>query len=376
MRQLSQTICWIYFHRALANCGLNMVGVCALPEPFLSAKLSPLRTLSDVYSSVSLTGGSAISAPINHPEHEITNLHSYDGAMTKDAARPRKQSAAAPDLPARKVALTVAGFDPSSGAGITADLKVLTNHGLYGVAAITALTVQSTQGVQRVEPVPATILSETLACLAADLPLAGVKIGMLATAENVRAVARFLRESAVPRNHVVLDPVLVSSSGADLLEPAAVRILRDELLPVVGWITPNVDELAVLAAAATPRPTESSSAPSRPPHQPAPLASGDIPALAHRLAELASGLNIVVTGGHLDPPHDFLLTADGASAWFPGSRIHTTSTHGTGCVFSSALLSRILAGDPPPDAVRAAKAFVTHALQTAAPLGKGKGPVL
>jgi hydroxymethylpyrimidine/phosphomethylpyrimidine kinase len=260
-------------------------------------------------------------------------------------------------LPGRKVALTIAGFDPSSGAGITADLKVFEKHGVYGVAAITALTIQSSQGVRAVKPVAGLVLRQTLECLADDLPLAGVKIGMLGSAEAAQEVARFLVCAGIPRDRVVLDPVLISSSGAELLEANGIDVLKKNLLPLVGWVTPNMDELGTLTGSDA-------------------YLHPDIPDEAGRVAALAPGLNVVVTGGHLNPPDDFLRTAEGAETWFPGSRIDTTSTHGTGCVFSSALLCRLLSGDAAAEAVRGAKAFVRHALETAVPLGRGKGPVL
>jgi hydroxymethylpyrimidine/phosphomethylpyrimidine kinase len=270
--------------------------------------------------------------------------------------RPVKDLVASRSTP--PVALTVAGFDPSSGAGMTADLKVFAAQGVYGVSAIAALTVQSTQGVRRVQPVEGQLLRQTLACLAEDVPIAGVKIGMLGTAEAVAAVAGFLRESGISRDRVVLDPVIRSSSGAELLEPDGVRVMREELLPAVGWVTPNLDELAVLTDE--------------------PVAGREsVPVLASRLARLGtgSGLSVVATGGHLDPPDDFLRTAGGEEIWFPGTRVATTSTHGTGCAFSSALLCRLLLGDQPAEAVAAAKAWVRRALESAVPIGKGRGPV-
>ena len=257
----------------------------------------------------------------------------------------------------RTVVLSAAGFDPSSGAGVSADLKVFAAHGLYGVLAITALTVQSTQGVREVVPVSGKLFRHTLECLAEDVTIAGVKIGMLGSAEIAGELAYFLRHATVPRENIVLDPVLVSSSGAPLLDPDGVRLLRDDLLPLVGWVTPNLDELAALTGE--------------------PVAMRDkIPRLAAKLAGLAPGLNVVATGGHLEAPDDFLRTASGEEVWIPGRRVETTSSHGTGCVFSSALLCRLVAGDTPVDAVRGAKAFVTHALETAVPIGKGKGPLL
>jgi hydroxymethylpyrimidine/phosphomethylpyrimidine kinase len=277
--------------------------------------------------------------------------------MDDHAAQSREQTGRTDGLPAQKVALTIAGFDPSSGAGVTADLKVFEKHGIYGVAAITALTVQSTQGVRAVEPVSPAVLRKTLECLADDLTIAGVKIGMLESARAVREVARFLTHAGIPRNRVVLDPVLVSSSGTELLEPNGIDVLKRNLLPLAGWVTPNMDELGALTGSDA-------------------YLHPDILDEAERVAALAPGLNVVVTGGHLDPPDDFLLTAAGETVWFPGSRVDTTSTHGTGCVFSSALLCRVLAGDGPVEAVRGAKAFVRLALETAVPLGRGKGPVL
>jgi hydroxymethylpyrimidine/phosphomethylpyrimidine kinase len=284
--------------------------------------------------------------------------------MASDAARTATKLPPRGGLPAGRdypVALTIAGFDPSSGAGVAADLKTFWNHRLYGVSAITALTVQSTRGVGGIEPVSGRLLRQTLDCLAADLPLAGIKIGMLATAENVETLASFLGEGGVDRSRIVLDPVIRSSSGAELLSQEGVRKLRDELLPQVGWVTPNLDELAALTGEGG-------------------VTRENVPDLAGRLAAMTPGLNVVVTGGHLYPPDDFLLTADGPTQgqaqWLPGRRIETTSTHGTGCVFSSALLCRLVLGDLSADAVANAKAWVTQALETAVPLGKGRGPVL
>lgn len=264
--------------------------------------------------------------------------------------------------PAEPAVLTIAGFDPSAGAGIAADLKVFAAHRLYGVAAITALTIQSTQGVRRVEPVSPEILSQTLHCLAEDIALSGIKIGMLATEAAVAVVAQFLAESGVSAAQIVLDPVIRSSSGQPLLSEGGIQRLKTDLLPRVGWITPNLDELAALVG--TPVPNREA-----------------IPEAAARLARQHPHLNIVVTGGHLDPPDDFLLVAGsaagvkGATQWFAGRHIHTTSTHGTGCAFSSALLSRFINGDPPPQAVAAAKAYVTSAMEAARPIGKGRGPL-
>lgn len=268
--------------------------------------------------------------------------------MTTPSASPQAETPA--------VALTIAGFDPSSGAGITADLKVFAAFRLYGVAAITALTVQSTSGVRQTEPVRPELLAETLACLAGDIEIAGVKIGMLATAPTVEIVARFLAASSIPRDRIVLDPVLRSSSGRSLLDRPGIDRLCIELLPLAGWATPNIDELAILAG----REVSTRDA---------------VPESAVALAGHYPGLNLVVTGGHLDPPDDYLRTASGEEHWFPGERIATTATHGTGCTFSSALLARLLAGDAAPQAVAAAKHYVRAAMRSAYKIGKGRGPL-
>jgi hydroxymethylpyrimidine/phosphomethylpyrimidine kinase len=258
------------------------------------------------------------------------------------------------------VCLTIAGFDPSSGAGITADLKTFAAHGVYGVAAITALTVQSTQGVRALEPIRPSLFRETLECLAADIPLAGVKLGMLAGAGLVAEAEHFLRARPELQGKVVLDPVLRSSSGAALLDAEGTALLRERLLGVVGWITPNLDELALLTGVEV-------------------RVRDQVPAAAERLARQAAsvgnpGLAIVVTGGHLDRPDDYLML-NGKGSWLPGERVETRSTHGTGCAFSSALLAELVLGTDGRDAVEAAKRYVTDALRAAYPVGQGRGPL-
>lgn len=255
------------------------------------------------------------------------------------------------------VALTIAGFDPSSGAGITADLQVFAAHGLFGTACITALTVQSTQDVAAVEPVHH-LIAPTLAHLDADLPPAGIKIGMLATPEAVSAVAAYLRRlrAAGSKIPVVLDPVILSSSGASLLNRDGLALIPHELFPLVDWITPNHAELSALSQ----------------------ISAGHYLHDAMRaLSRDYLNLHIVATGGD-DPDsqaRDTLLTPTGDLHHFEGERINTTSTHGTGCAFSSALLARLILGDSPLQAVAAAKAYVTEALRRAPGVGHGHGPL-
>jgi hydroxymethylpyrimidine/phosphomethylpyrimidine kinase len=258
------------------------------------------------------------------------------------------------------VALTIAGFDPGSGAGVTADLKTFAAHSIYGVACISAMTVQSTQGVRAVEPLSAGLVRATLDCLVDDVALSGIKIGMLGTSAVAAEVASFLRAQAtrIPRERIVLDPVLRSTSGTPLIDANGVRVIRDELLHCVGWITPNLHELAILVGDDLET-----------------LSRGQFPAAAARLREGNAELGVVVTGGHLAQPDDFLFSPSGEEAWLPGERIATNSTHGTGCAFSTAMLCGLISGLNPKDAVASAKAYVTEALRAAYPIGEGKGPV-
>jgi hydroxymethylpyrimidine/phosphomethylpyrimidine kinase len=254
--------------------------------------------------------------------------------------------------------LTIAGFDPSSGAGVTADLMVFAAHGLFGTSCITGLTVQSTVGVRAVTAVSAELVRATLDYLASDLPPVGIKIGMLATAANVTAVSEFLSGLRVEKERVpvVLDPVFESSSGRELLDREGVGVMRESLLPLVDWVTPNLDELGVLTGRQVRR-------------------REDVEEAALELQQMGWELNVLVTGGHLNPPDDLLVTAEGERIWLPGTQVVSRSTHGTGCAFSSALLSRLVLGDGAGDAAAAAKRYVAEAIGRAAPRGRGLGPV-
>jgi hydroxymethylpyrimidine/phosphomethylpyrimidine kinase len=261
-----------------------------------------------------------------------------------------------------KTLLTIAGFDPSSGAGVTADLAVFASEGFFGTSCITALTVQSTVGVQSTHAADAAIVAQTLDCLWQDLPTSGIKIGMLATAQNVTAVADFVQRvrhehGAVP---VVLDPVLRSSSGRELLSEEGIDTLRERLLPLVEWVTPNLAELALLAG--TPVRT-----------------AEEMEAAARKLQERLPALGVVVTGGHLDPygssSDDLVLRAGAEAAWLRGSRVASRSTHGTGCAFSSALVCGLARGLAGVAAAQGAKEFVAGAIRHAEPLGRGNGPM-
>jgi hydroxymethylpyrimidine/phosphomethylpyrimidine kinase len=265
--------------------------------------------------------------------------------------------------------LTIAGFDPSSGAGVTADLMVFAAHSLFGTACITALTVQSTLGVRSTHPTSPAVLRATLDCLEQDLPPAGIKIGMLSTEDNAFVICGYLEKHQQEHRHrlggrrpVVLDPILRSTSGRELLDPAAVTLVRDRLLPQVDWVTPNLAELAVLSGVKV-------------------ATRDDLPraclALQARTAQSPDGhrLGVFATGGHLDPPDDYLLLPTGQGLWLPGERVVTRSTHGTGCALSSAFLSRLVLGNTPQQAAQAAKIYVANALRFAVQIGAGTGPM-
>jgi hydroxymethylpyrimidine/phosphomethylpyrimidine kinase len=254
------------------------------------------------------------------------------------------------------VVLTIAGFDPSSGAGVTADIKTIAAHGCYGIACISALTVQSTAGVRRVEPVSPDLVSETLRELSSDIDIAAVHIGMLGSSKVVRAVAEFLAREKPP--NIVLDPILKSSSGAELVDSVGARMLLEKLVPLATVVTPNVDEAAALSGFPVTNPDQ-------------------MRAAAAKLHSLGAAA-VVVTGGHLDKAIDLLsfLSARGTEQeLFKSERQRSKSTHGTGCAFATAMTCHLAQGRGLPEAVLLAKAYVTAAISNAHPMGRGVGPV-
>jgi hydroxymethylpyrimidine/phosphomethylpyrimidine kinase len=255
------------------------------------------------------------------------------------------------------IVLSIAGFDPSSGAGVTADIKTIAAHGCYGVTCITALTIQSTTGVRRVEPVSVKTVRETLREIAADMPPVAVRIGMLGSAEIVDAVAEFLESSKPP--HIVLDPIIRASSGAALLDESGVKRLARLLLPLASVITPNIDEAIALTGL--------------------PVSNHEEMKLAARKLHEMGAQNVVITGGHLERAIDILSSAlpEGNSAQeeFVTERLRSTSTHGTGCAFATALAANLAQGRQLRYAIVLAKAYVTKAISRAYPVGKGLGPL-
>jgi len=269
-------------------------------------------------------------------------------------------------MAARPVVLSIAGYDPSSGAGITADIRTAAALGCYAVTCISALTVQSTQGVFEVEPVRPELVRQTLLRLAEDVAISAVRIGMLGTGAVAEVVADFLREAKPP--HVVLDPVLRSSSGASLIDPEGLAVIRVQLLPLCDVITPNVDEAAELAGgdAGEISPTESWAS-----------VLPRIRGLAAKLHDLGCR-GVVITGGHLSEANDYLSVWDSGRITeevFPGTRLASQATHGTGCAFATAIACGLARGRELPQATREAKEYVRKAIASAYPIGRGKGPM-
>jgi hydroxymethylpyrimidine/phosphomethylpyrimidine kinase len=262
------------------------------------------------------------------------------------------------------VVLTIAGFDPSSGAGVTADIKTIAAHGCYGVACITAITVQSTAGVLRVEAIDPRLVTETLEELASDIPIAAVHIGMLGSAKVVRAVAEFLGsgsgKAGSPNKlpNIVLDPILKSSSGADLLDAAGTRLLMEKLIPLADVITPNVDEAALISG----------------------LKVTDLDEMRAAAAKFHSmgSAAVVITGGHLEKAIDLLsYTTNGGvqEEVFKAELQRSNSTHGTGCAFATAIACHLALGRGLAEAALLAKTYVAAAIAAGHPLGRGTGPV-
>lgn len=250
------------------------------------------------------------------------------------------------------ILLSIAGFDPSCGAGTAADLKTFAAHGCYGIAAITSLTVQNTQGVETVHNTPSAELRAQLEALAKDCDIAAVKIGMLGNRGNAAAVGEFLDAHKYP--HVVLDPIMKSSSGTELLDATGIKYLATELLRRATVITPNIPEAEVLTG----------------------LTIKDVPgmeAAAHKLVEMGAHA-VIVKGGHMERANDVLF--DGKEVFqLVGDRAKEDSLHGTGCTFASAFTAQLAAGRPLFEAATLAKAYVTKAIEKGYAIGKGRTPL-
>ena len=250
--------------------------------------------------------------------------------------------------------ITIAGSDSSGGAGIQADLKTFAALGVYGTSAVTAITAQNTMDVVETMALPADLVTAQIETVAADITLAATKTGMLATAAIVEAVAAAIKELDLPL--VVVDPVMISKSGAALLDADGIAMLKAELLPCAAVVTPNVPEAETLSG----RRIES-------------IEQARAAAVAiHALGAAA----VVITGGHLSGDDIVDLLFDGAMfTELQTARLHTQNTHGTGCTFASAIAAHLARGHSLVDAVVHAQAYVHGAIEHALSIGRGHGPL-
>lgn len=253
----------------------------------------------------------------------------------------------------RKTALTIAGSDPSGGAGIQADLKTMMANGVYGMSALTALTVQNTMGVTGVMEVTPEFLAQQIDAVFADIRPDAVKTGMVASAQLISVIAERLK--AHDAANIVVDPVMVSTSGSRLLAEDAVETLKTQLLPVADLITPNIPETEVLTGIE--------------------ITGREGMQLAAEILQKSYGCAVLCKGGHSVSDADDLLYVEGRACWLPQERINNPNTHGTGCTLSSAIASNLAKGMDLEGAVAEAKAYLTGALMVMMDLGKGSGPV-
>lgn len=251
-----------------------------------------------------------------------------------------------------KTVLTIAGSDSSGGAGIQADIKTIASHGLYAMSVVTALTAQNTIGVSGVLDTPPDFVAQQIDCVFKDIPPDAVKIGMVSNEGIIRVIADKLGEYGV--NRVVVDPVMVATSGSRLLGEGAMRALMDCLLPLGTVVTPNLPEAEILCGHAIRN-------------------RADMERAAERIARDTRGA-VLIKGGHLDQTADDLLY-DGQCHWFEAPRIENPNTHGTGCTLSSAIACGLATGLSLPDSIQQAKDYITVALRAGLNLGRGSGPL-
>ena len=252
-----------------------------------------------------------------------------------------------------KTALTIAGSDCSGGAGIQADLKTMLANGVYGMSAITALTAQNTTGVAAIMNVTPEFLGQQLDCIFTDIFPDAVKIGMVSDKDLIRMIAQKLRQ--YQPKHVVVDPVMVATSGARLIADDAVEVLQQELFPLATVLTPNIPEAEVLLGEN--------------------IASKEGMEKAAEEIGRQYGCGVLCKGGHSINDANDLLYQDGKVTWFAGKRINNPNTHGTGCTLSSAIAANLAKGCELAEAVGLAKEYISGALAAMLDLGKGSGPM-
>lgn len=252
-----------------------------------------------------------------------------------------------------KTVLAIAGTDPTGGAGIQTDLKTIEAYGLYGMAVITVVIAQNTTGVFDMQPVSAALVAKQIDCVFEDIRPDSVKLGMLYDTNIIRTVAERLR--AYHAENIVLDPVMLSSSGSALLRPDAAKTLLDELFPLCALVTPNLQEAAAICGHTI-------------------RSRADMEQAAQAIAPLTQG-SVMVKGGHLRDCADDLLFADGQLHWLSAPRIDNPNTHGTGCTLSSAIACGLAQGIPLADSVKRAKRYLTACIRYGLALGHGSGPL-
>lgn len=252
-----------------------------------------------------------------------------------------------------KTALSIAGSDSSGGAGIQADIKTMTVNGVYAMSAVTALTAQNTTGVQGIFEVPPEFLAQQLDCVFTDIPPDAVKMGMVSSAGLIQVIAeKLIQYKAV---NIVVDPVMVSTSGARLISADAVGALKRLLLPLATVLTPNIPETEVLSGMTV-------------------KTAADMERAAKAISD-AYGCAVLCKGGHQLNDANDLLYRNGEARWFNGKRIDNPNTHGTGCTLSSAIAANLAKGYGLDEAVERAKAYISQALGAMLNLGAGSGPM-
>ncbi len=252
-----------------------------------------------------------------------------------------------------KTALSIAGSDSCGGAGIQADIKTMTMHGVYAMSAVTALTAQNTTGVRAIQEPPPEFLRQQIDAVFEDIFPDAVKIGMVSSSEQVRVIADRLKYYKA--KNVVVDPVMAATRGFSLMKTEAVQALTEELLPVADLVTPNVPEAQILSGFA--------------------IKNKETVLAAAKIIGDTYGCAVLLKGGHSENDADDLLYASGEYCWFEGKRIDNSNTHGTGCTLSSAIAANLAKGCDLVESVKRAKNYISGALSAMLNLGQGSGPL-
>lgn len=253
-----------------------------------------------------------------------------------------------------KTALTIAGSDSSGGAGIQADIKTMTMNGVYAMSAITALTAQNTMGVRGIQETSPEFLGQQIDAVFEDIRPNAVKIGMVSSSELICVIAERLR--FYKAENIVVDPVMVATSGSRLIDTDAVKTLKEELLPIAALATPNIPEAEILSGI--------------------PIKDKDSMLKAAKSIADSFGSSVLIKGGHSINDANDLFYQNGEQEWFLGKRIDNPNTHGTGCTLSSAIASNLAKGFELSESVKRAKEYIEGALSAMLNLGKGQGPLM